>query len=330
MPWSVKFSLVVIGLLGLAAFLGFLFPLPNPYAQNIVNALQLPSAEHWLGTDPLGRDMLSRIIAGSRFSLLIGFGAVAVGLAIGLPFGLVAGYYGGLVDTVFARVIDILLAFPGIILALAVVAITGPGVGNLILAVGLRTIPVFARVSRAETLALRQRDFVEAARALGCRPYEIMYWHILPNIVGPLMVVASLQTATAILIGATLSFLGVGVSPYSALRRLLPQYRKQRRHLLLFPPLPLRRRFATLGRLLVAVVLELFLAEGLLLSLRGQDVRGARLAVSAVAARLRVLRARMCALRVGALLLVSRLRPLTIMCWRNTPSKVKPKRKAAR
>jgi len=213
MPWSVRFGLAVIGLLGLVAVCGPLFPLPDPYAQNIVNALQLPSAMHWLGTDSLGRDLLSRIVAGSRFSLLIGFGAVAVGLAIGLPFGLLAGYYGGLVDTIFARVIDILLAFPGIVLALAVVAITGPGIGNLILAVGLRTIPVFARVSRAETLALRQRDFVEAARALGCRPYEVMYWHILPNIVGPLMIVASLQTATAILIGATLSFLGVGVSP---------------------------------------------------------------------------------------------------------------------
>ncbi len=239
MPWSVKFSLAVIGLLGLAALFGFLFPLPSPYAQNIGNALQLPSPEHWLGTDSLGRDMLSRIIAGSRFSLLIGFGAVAVGLAIGLPFGLVAGYYGGLVDTVFARVIDILLAFPGIILALAVVAITGPGIGNLILAVGLRTIPVFARVSRAETLALRQRDFVEAARALGCRPYEIMYWHILPNIVGPLMVVASLQTATAILIGATLSFLGVGVSPevpeWGAMLNAGRPYMMQHPHLVLVP-----------------------------------------------------------------------------------------------
>jgi len=212
-PLSMRISLVIITVLGLVALFGPLLPLPDPYAQNIMKALKLPSTDHWLGTDQLGRDLLSRIVAGSRFSLLIGFGAVLVGMAIGLPFGMLAGFYGRGLDRIFSWVIDILLAFPGIILALAIVAVTGPGIGNLIFAVGLRTIPVFARVSRAETLSLRQRDFVEAARALGCRPYEIMYWHILPNIVGPLMIVASLQTATAILIGATLSFLGVGVSP---------------------------------------------------------------------------------------------------------------------
>jgi peptide/nickel transport system permease protein len=213
MPISVKMSLVIIVILGFLALFGPMLQLPDPYGQNIANALQLPSSKNWLGTDQLGRDLLSRIVAGSRFSLLIGFGAVSVGLFLGVPFGMLAGFYGRWVDTVFARVIDILLSFPGIILALAVVAVTGPGIGNLIVAVGLRTLPVFARVSRAETLSLRQRDFVDAARALGCRPYEIMYWHILPNIAGPLMIVASLQTATAILIGATLSFLGVGISP---------------------------------------------------------------------------------------------------------------------
>jgi peptide/nickel transport system permease protein len=132
---------------------------------------------------------------------------------VGVPFGLVAGFFGRWVDAIFARVIDVLLAFPGIILALGVVAVTGPGTINLIFAVGLRTIPVFARVARAQTLSLRRREFVEAAFALGCRHWEIMLNHILPNIAGPLLVVASLQTAIAILIGATLSFLGVGISP---------------------------------------------------------------------------------------------------------------------
>lgn len=251
MTLPVKFSLAIIVMLGFVAFFGALLPLPNPYAQNIIRALELPSPNHWLGTDQLGRDLLSRIVAGSRFSLLIGFGAVFVGLVVGLPFGMLAGYYGRWVDTVFARVIDILLAFPGIILALAVVAVTGPGIGSLIFAVGLRTIPVFARVSRAETLSLRQRDFVEAARALGCRPYEIMYWHILPNIVGPLMIVASLQTATAILIGATLSFLGVGVSPevpeWGSMLNAGRPYMMRHPHLVLVPGCTLMIAMMTLN-----------------------------------------------------------------------------------
>ena len=213
MPLLAKLSVAIIALLVMLAIFGFLLPLRNPYAQNIMKAMELPSAEHWFGTDQLGRDLLSRIVAGSRFSLLIGIGAVSVGLLIGVPFGMLAGFYGRWVDATFARVVDVLLAFPGIILALAVVAVTGPGIGNLILAVGFRTIPVFARVARAETLSLSQRDFVEAARAMGCHPFQIMYSHILPNIIGPLMVIASLQTATAILIAATLSFLGVGISP---------------------------------------------------------------------------------------------------------------------
>ena len=213
MSLQVKLSFGFIAAVGLAAVLSPILPLPDPYAQDIMKSNILPFTSHWLGTDQLGRDMLSRIIAGSRFSFLIGLGAVGVGIFVGIPFGILAGFYGRWLDAIFARVIDVLLAFPGIILALAVVAVTGPGVGNLILAVGLRTIPVFARVARAQTLSLREREFVEAARGLGCRHYEIMLYHILPNIAGPLMVIASLQTATAILIGATLSFLGVGISP---------------------------------------------------------------------------------------------------------------------
>jgi peptide/nickel transport system permease protein len=209
----VKASLVIMGILVVIAVVGPLLPLANPYAQNISKSMEMPSLAHWLGTDQLGRDILSRLVAGSRFSFVIGFGAVVVGLVIGVPFGMLAGFYGRWVDAVFGKIVDVLLSFPGIILALAIVTVTGPGVGNLIFAIGLRTIPMFARVARAETLSLKQRDFVEAARALGCRNYEIMLWHILPNIVGPLTIVASLQSATAILIGATLSFLGVGVSP---------------------------------------------------------------------------------------------------------------------
>jgi ABC-type dipeptide/oligopeptide/nickel transport system permease subunit len=213
MPLPVKASLWFIILLGLLAAVGPLLPLANPYAQNLMKSNLSPSIDHWLGTDPLGRDILSRAIAGTRYSFLIGLGAVGIGIVIGIPFGMLAGFYGRWVDILFARVIDVFLAFPGIILALAIVAVMGPGVGSLILAVGTRTIPVFARVARGQTLSIRQRDFVLAARALGCRHREILSRHILPNIAGPLMVIASLQIAVAILIGATLSFLGVGISP---------------------------------------------------------------------------------------------------------------------
>lgn len=212
-PKLVAASMIVLVILVFCALFGPFLPLPDPYGQDISRTMESPSLSHWLGTDQLGRDILSRLVAGSRFSLLIGLGAVAVGLLFGVPLGMLAGYYGRWVDLLLGKLIDVLLAFPGIILALAVVTVTGPGVGNLILAIGLRTIPMFARVARAETLSLRQRDFVEAARAIGCRHHQIMAWHLLPNIVGPLTIVASLQTATAILIGATLSFLGVGISP---------------------------------------------------------------------------------------------------------------------
>jgi len=213
LPIVVNVSIFITAILLFAALVGPFLPLQDPYAQNISESLKLPAKKNWFGTDQLGRDMFSRIIIGSRFSLLIGFGAVFVGFVFGLPSGLLAGYYGKWVDAIFTRILDVLLAFPGIILGLTVIAVTGPGVGNLIFAVGLRTVPVFARVARAETLSLCQRDFIEAARASGCLPRQIMQWHILPNIFGPLMIIASLQIATAILIGATLSFLGVGVSP---------------------------------------------------------------------------------------------------------------------
>lgn len=211
--WLVTVSFFIMSLLLVVAIVGPKLPLAPPYAQDISIATQGPSSVHWLGTDQLGRDILSRLVAGSRFSLIIGFGAVVLGLLMGVPFGMLAGYYGRWVDAIFGKVIDVLLSFPGIVLALAVVAVTGPGILNLVFAIALRTVPVFARVARAETASLRQRDFIDAARAEGCRPYEVLGWHILPNIVGPIAIIATLQTATAILIGATLSFLGVGISP---------------------------------------------------------------------------------------------------------------------
>lgn len=212
-PVLVWFSLAVLALFLFAALFGGVLPLPDPYRQDIMVSLELPSVEHPLGTDQLGRDILSRIVAGSRYSLIIGLGAVGLGIISGVPFGVLAGYLGGWTDRIFARVVDVFLAFPGIILALGVVAVLGPGLLSLILAVGMQSLPVFARVARAETLFLRDREFVLSARAIGLGPFGVMRRHILPNITAPIIIVGTLQIATAILIGATLTFLGVGMSP---------------------------------------------------------------------------------------------------------------------
>lgn len=212
-PFGVVVSIVILFLFVVSALFGHLFGLPDPYGQSLIDSLQGPSRAHPLGTDQLGRDMLSRIVAGSRYSLIIGLGAIGVGAITGVPLGMLAGYRRGWLDQVVTRVVDVFLAFPGIILALVIVAILGPGLSSLVLAVGLRSFPVFARVARAETLALSEREYVQGARALGSRSTRVLGRHIFPNLVSAVMVIASLQMATAILIGATLTFLGVGISP---------------------------------------------------------------------------------------------------------------------
>jgi len=209
----IVFSLFVLALLIFAALFGPYLPLPDPYAQDLTRSLEMPSSKHWLGTDQFGRDQFSRIVAGARFTLIIGLGAVGFGFLVGSLFGLLAGYLGRWVDALFSRVIDVMLAFPAIILALGVMAVAGPGLGSLILAVGVRSIPVFGRLSRGQTLSLREKEFVQSARAIGCSSARILLRHILPNIANSLMVVGTLQVATSILIGATLTFLGVGMSP---------------------------------------------------------------------------------------------------------------------
>jgi len=235
----VQLSIAILVLFVLAAAFGPLLPLPDPYAQRLVVSLEGPTWIHPLGTDQLGRDMLSRIVAGSRYSLLIGLGAIVVGVLGGVPLGLLAGYHRGSLDQVVTRVIDVLLAFPGIILALVVVAILGPGLFSLVFAVGLRSLPVFARVARAEALALREREFVQSARALGSKDPRVLVTHVLPNVTSPLVVVASLQMATAILIGATLTFLGVGISPevpeWGAMMNAARPYMLRAPHLIIIP-----------------------------------------------------------------------------------------------
>ena len=171
-----------------------------------------PSPEHWLGTDELGRDVLSRILHGGRISLTIGFLAVGLGLGIGGTLGLISAYFRRL-DNLIMRVMDILLALPGILLAIAIVAALGPGVYEVMIAVGIGSIPVFARVTRSAVLSTKAETYVEAAHSVGARDSRIILRHILPNSFAPVLVYATLQLATAILSASILSFLGLGPQP---------------------------------------------------------------------------------------------------------------------
>jgi ABC-type dipeptide/oligopeptide/nickel transport system permease subunit len=214
----IRIPAAAIGLTVLAALIAVAVLGPavapfSPYAQRLDEKLQPPSAAHWLGTDEFGRDILSRLIVGSRFSLSVGLISVAVGMIGGLLLGGPAGFYRGSLDSGLMTLCDILLAFPGVLLALAIVATLGPGLLNAMLAVGLSSIPIFARLIRAQFLALSESVMVESARAVGASNARIMLSHLLPNSLGPVLVQAFLRIASAILMAATLSFLGLGAQP---------------------------------------------------------------------------------------------------------------------
>lgn len=193
-----------------------LFATHDPLDQDLLARLVPPTYGHWLGTDAFGRDIWSRIVYGARISLVIGLVAVGLAMIIGTALGVVSGYLGGWVDQAISQGTNILLAFPSLILGLMVVAFLGPSIPNLIAAIALATIPQFIRVARAPTMALRERDFIQACRALGYSPARIMLRHILPNIWPEIMVMGSLWLATAIRVEASLAFIGLGVKPPTA------------------------------------------------------------------------------------------------------------------
>jgi ABC-type dipeptide/oligopeptide/nickel transport system permease subunit len=185
----------------------------NPSAPDLMNSLESPSVDHLLGTDELGRSILGRIIFGSRISLLIAVGVVAVGMTIGIPLGLVSGYYRGKVDFLIQRATDTMLAFPGFLLALALVAVLGVGLKNTVISIGISMVPLYIRLVRGCVLSVREEVYVEAARAVGTRDVIILIRHILPNVMVPITVQTSLSMGTAILFAAGLGFLGIGVQP---------------------------------------------------------------------------------------------------------------------
>ncbi len=184
--------------------------------QNYLKLNQAPSAEHWLGTDQFGRDTFSRVLAGARTSIGIGVAATLLGALVGGVWGLWSGYAGSWVDAVSMRLVDVLLAFPGLLLAIGLIAITGPGVGPVIVASAVFGVPIFARLVRGSVLGAKERVFIEAARGLGAGHVRIMFGHLLPAVIAPVIVYATLRIGVTMLVAAGLSFLGLGVQPPTA------------------------------------------------------------------------------------------------------------------
>jgi len=202
--------MVLLGTIILVALLTPLIASGNPDAVNVFALNQDPSGSHWFGTDYLGRDLWTRVLYGARISLTAGLGVIVIAFGGGTPLGLIAGYVGGILDDFIMRLVDLLLCFPFIILTIGIVAILGASLQSAVIAVGIATIPGFARIARGSTLAARERDFVLSARALGGNHRHVLFRHVLPNIIDPLIVLATINLGFAILATAALSFLGLG------------------------------------------------------------------------------------------------------------------------
>ncbi|MEM5582648.1 ABC transporter permease [Roseibium sp. AS2] len=207
---SARFGLILVAFFIGIALAAPILPIDDPIATSWSDVRKAPSAAHWLGTDEIGRDILSRMIWGAQASLLAGVVSVVIAVLVGVPFGLVSGYFGGWTDQAISRVTDALLATPFLILAIALAAFLGPSLTNAMIAIGLSAVPIFVRLTRGQVLAVKTEDFVEGARAVGLTHVAIMGRYILPNVLAPILVQATLTVATAIIAEASLSFLGLG------------------------------------------------------------------------------------------------------------------------
>ncbi|MCE7792653.1 ABC transporter permease [Salipaludibacillus sp. CUR1] len=223
------------------SIIGPYFTSLDPNAPDVSSRLQGPSSEHWFGTDHHGRDIFTRIIHGMSITLYIGFSSVAIGMVVGVLIGIIAGYYGKRTDAILMRIMDVFLAFPGILLALGIVAVLGGSINNVIIAIAIFSIPVFARIVRGSTLAVRKLEYIDAVRALGASDFRIIFRHILPNILSPIIVQATLRIATAVLTASGLSFLGLGAQPptpeWGAMLAAGRNYMWEHPHIALFPGL---------------------------------------------------------------------------------------------
>ncbi len=204
---------IILGLLILVALAASAIAPHDPITVVADDSLKPPSAQHLLGADRYGRDVLSRLIFGTRISLAIGVLSVGIGAAVGVPTGLVAGWMSGTVDTVISRVTDAMLAMPGILLALSIITVLGPGLNNAMIAVGIASVPTYVRLVRGSVLSVKENMYLEAARVMGCSTMRLMFRHVLPNVGAPIIVLSSLGMGTAILSAAGLSFLGLGAQP---------------------------------------------------------------------------------------------------------------------
>ncbi|THV15771.1 ABC transporter permease [Rhizobium rhizophilum] len=210
---SALVGLCIILFFALLALSAPLLPIADPLATSWTAIRKAPSAAHWMGTDDIGRDILSRMIWGAQASLMAGIFSVVIAVVIGVPFGLIAGYFGGWVDQVISRITEAFLALPFLIMAIALAAFLGPSLSNAMIAIGLSAMPVFVRLTRGQVLAVKMEDYVEGARSIGLGHLDIMLRYILPNITAPIIVQATLTVATAIIAEASLSFLGLGQQP---------------------------------------------------------------------------------------------------------------------
>lgn len=206
-------GVTILSIFLLMMIVSFFYTPHDVNSMNIANKLQSPSSEHWLGTDEFGRDIFSRVMSGTRTAFFVGAVAVSIGLFFGTLIGGIAGYVGGWIDEVIMRIMDALMAFPGIILALMLVAVFGPGLVNTSIAIGLMAIPGISRIARSGFIQNKEFEYVLSARLIGVKPWKIMFKHILPNVSSPLIVAASIGFATAMLAEAGLSYLGLGVQP---------------------------------------------------------------------------------------------------------------------
>jgi len=237
--FAFTFGLIVTVALVLAAIAAPLIAPFDPNMQDTSRRLEAPSRDHLLGLDELGRDVLSRILWGSRVSLRVGFSVVIIASFVGISLGAISGYFGGWIDTIIMRVTDILLAFPGILLAIALVAVLGPSLNNVVLALVVIGWVAYARLVRGQVLKVREMEYVTAAKALGAKSPRVIVLHVLPNVINPVVVMATLGLAGAILSEAALSFLGLGVQPptpsWGSMLNAGRRYLGEANHLTIFP-----------------------------------------------------------------------------------------------
>lgn len=231
-------AVILLFFVVIAVFSPIILPY-DPYKINPAQRLHPPSREHWMGTDELGRDILVRVGLGARYSIMVGLASTSIALVLGTLLGMVGGYTGGRLGELIMRSMDVLLAFPGVLLAITIVAILGTGLTNVIIAVGIHSIPTFARLAYGSSLSVKEKEYILAAQAVGMRPPAILYRHLLPNILSPLIVQFTLRVATVILLAAGLGYLGLGAKPptpeWGAMLANARSYLRTAPHLAFFP-----------------------------------------------------------------------------------------------